>query len=517
MRGKLGWLASLLLVVTVSHASTWGENLRIDTRGLEESIMTLPDGRQFLAIDDMLIAIDPQTRSAFCCTQWPNATVFYQFDANVDANDGRPLSGNGAARRAAWRAAAQEWADNVPGLCFVEGMGDGNFIRVQSSAVNNSMLGMTGGSQVMNIINWDIQHIMAHEIGHAMGLLHEQTRTDRDTFVTVHLENILDLSESNYQIFPGQTTVGDYDYGSVMHYGRCFFWDGAMGVCGVDGHTMDAVPAGAMSVGLTEAQANAAMGQRTQLSASDIAGVRALSLVTVLGVVIDRTGSMNVGGPPDRCEFAEIRATLRIQKFAAIHPKGLVAAWTFQGGSVTPITNGFVTAADALTAVAAIGNCNDATPLADALCVAIDALAAASPGLRQLAFFTDGDENNSSGACSGPDSVSAMPPYDVGSWHRRVRDRALAANIQVEVDFYGATVRSAVDVETGQTRNSRLVPDVDYFQELASVTGGSFMFFGDDDLSSVPALDQVGLILLIMGLMVMMVLAGKRARQNKER
>ncbi|KAK6725971.1 hypothetical protein RB195_004346 [Necator americanus] len=62
----------------------------------------------------------------------------------------------------------------------------------------------------------------AHEIGHALGFWHTQSRHDRDSFIRLDTENIKNdwLSQ-----FTKQTTATNnnyditYDYGSIMHYG----------------------------------------------------------------------------------------------------------------------------------------------------------------------------------------------------------------------------------------------------------------------------------------------------------
>ena len=60
-----------------------------------------------------------------------------------------------------------------------------------------------------------------HEIGHAVGLWHEQSREDRDMFVTIHWQNIQAGKEHNFnQHISDGDDVGAYDYGSIMHYER---------------------------------------------------------------------------------------------------------------------------------------------------------------------------------------------------------------------------------------------------------------------------------------------------------
>lgn len=66
-----------------------------------------------------------------------------------------------------------------------------------------------------------------HEILHASGIYHEHTRRDRDSFVKINLMNVKPEAVSNFTQYlysdPAGRDCGNYDYGSIMHYGEYFF------------------------------------------------------------------------------------------------------------------------------------------------------------------------------------------------------------------------------------------------------------------------------------------------------
>ncbi|XP_027133003.1 meprin A subunit beta, partial [Larimichthys crocea] len=68
-----------------------------------------------------------------------------------------------------------------------------------------------------------------HEFLHALGFYHEQSRYDRDNFVTIVFENIIEGYENNFQKVSNESSTTNgvpYDYWSVMHYGKNAFSNG---------------------------------------------------------------------------------------------------------------------------------------------------------------------------------------------------------------------------------------------------------------------------------------------------
>jgi hypothetical protein len=90
-----------------------------------------------------------------------------------------------------------------------------------------SYVGRIGGNQEV-FLHPDCvtQGIFEHEIMHVLGVFHEHTRTDRDDYVDVHFENIMEGYDGNFlrRSSDHTTDLGvGYDYGSVMHYGEYDF------------------------------------------------------------------------------------------------------------------------------------------------------------------------------------------------------------------------------------------------------------------------------------------------------
>jgi len=86
-----------------------------------------------------------------------------------------------------------------------------------------------GGSQVLNIgSGCETTGIVAHEFGHAFGMGHEHSRSDRDAYITVHEDYILANDGPDWvnqvKKEAGVDTTVPYDILSLMHYGANSGW-----------------------------------------------------------------------------------------------------------------------------------------------------------------------------------------------------------------------------------------------------------------------------------------------------
>lgn len=146
---------------------------------------------------------------------WPNGLVPYEIDPRLPAQYRITQS-------------IQHWEEKTS-IRFVERTSRNaseypNYVYFQPSMGCSSYVGMIGGRQPINLgIGCSVGNTI-HEIGHAIGLWHEQSRHDRDEHVTIHFENIQPGMEFNFnkRSTDGED-MGEYDYDSIMHYPRWAF------------------------------------------------------------------------------------------------------------------------------------------------------------------------------------------------------------------------------------------------------------------------------------------------------
>lgn len=176
-------------------------------------------------------------------TRWPNGVVPYTVDAAV--------------RNPQWiTQAVAEWNAKTP-IRLIPRTNETDFVRFQRLDPNAcySSVGRVGGQQTINIGDGCGLGATIHEIGHAVGLWHEQSRQDRDYYVRVDFSNIDRENAYNFDL-EGDRGIdyGHYDFGSIMHYSNA-------GFNASPAPTLVSIPAGIP------------IGQRGGLSTFDVASV----------------------------------------------------------------------------------------------------------------------------------------------------------------------------------------------------------------------------------------------------
>jgi len=95
-------------------------------------------------------------------------------------------------------------------------------IFVEADEHCRSYLGRTGGVQPIFLSPSCGTHEIIHELMHALGFVHEQSRTDRDNFIQVMWNNIDPQKRRQFQKVPESMmeamSGSDFDFNSIMLY-----------------------------------------------------------------------------------------------------------------------------------------------------------------------------------------------------------------------------------------------------------------------------------------------------------
>ena len=117
-------------------------------------------------------ALSPQAVYRTNESLWPADKIFYEISSGFSSSQESDIED------------AIEHFDNSTDMTLIERTSETNYVDFESSSVCNSWVGMKGGRQVINLSSSCGYGSIIHEIGHAAGLWHEQSRGDRDDEIT---------------------------------------------------------------------------------------------------------------------------------------------------------------------------------------------------------------------------------------------------------------------------------------------------------------------------------------------
>jgi len=226
------------------------------------------------------VAVQPGVNSG--SVRWPDGIVPYEIDGDLASIRGTIID------------AATEFS-NKTNVTLIERTNETAYLRFVSGSGCASALGRTNREQFIRLdpSGGCSKVSIMHEIGHTIGLFHEQARNDRDNYIRINWENISDGFQNQFTKASNRGfDIGTYDCSSIMHYGtHAFSMNGQPTIVSID--------------------PNCIIQRGNSLSPGDIAAVNRLypSTSSTVGEGITQEGTNGLGTNEAGDKFGAVVAT----------------------------------------------------------------------------------------------------------------------------------------------------------------------------------------------------------------
>lgn len=224
---------ALALLVLFAASTLWGQARQPEIRtgifrGLKVTYTWIPgkdgSGKAVFQGDILLDHVQESPNApgvdsvgvAYSQYLWPKVGSVYQVPYIIDPASGDLTNLN---------AAITQFNSTFAGVIqFVARTTEADYVNFNFDANNLSGVcdaneGRAGGEQTVAGSGSCTVATILHEMGHTIGVWHEQSRPDRDTYVSVNYKAVIRASRSNFdKLLDNDQALTPYDYASVMEY-----------------------------------------------------------------------------------------------------------------------------------------------------------------------------------------------------------------------------------------------------------------------------------------------------------
>ncbi len=191
--------------------SLQGTDIRLFPEQLEDSETTFNDNEP----PNLELTNKSKLALAGGVRKWANNTVVYV------------IQGLSQSVRNELQKSFEEW-ENKTNVRFKERTNESTYVTISSNGrscnCGVATLGSNGSRGFIRLGTRTTAVVIIHEIGHTLGYIHEQNRSDRDDHIIINYENISDGAEDQFFKSNSATLVTrNFDINSTMMYGSYTF------------------------------------------------------------------------------------------------------------------------------------------------------------------------------------------------------------------------------------------------------------------------------------------------------